>query len=91
MITSLKTLHHPSPLSNERSSPICSNYLSFLHHQPSQTKIVHHILNVLHAVLDSVAAFPQSVVLEVENLETSVDVFDELTDLQRTPVVAQCD
>ena len=34
-----------------------------------------------YAVLDSITPPPQVVVLEVEDLEPSMDVFDELTDL----------
>lgn len=56
--------------------------------QAAQAQIVDHILNFLDAVLDAVAALPQRVVLEVEDLEAGVDVFDELCDLQGTAVVA---
>ena len=34
-----------------------------------------------YAVLDSVAASAQSVILEVEQLESSMNIFDELADL----------
>lgn len=63
-------------------------FTSSLRRQPSQTKIVHHILDLLDTVLDAVAALAQSVVLEVEDLEAGVDVFDELADLHRLAVVA---
>lgn len=62
--------------------------LLILRQQTPQTKIVHHILDLLDAVLNPVTALPQRVVLEVEDLEAGVHVFDELRDLQRAAVVA---
>lgn len=44
-----------------------------------------------YPVLDAVAAPPQRVVLEIENLEASVDVLDELGNLHWAVVVAQGD
>lgn len=65
--------------------------LSILCQQSTQTKVVDHILHFFHLVLDSVAPLPQAVVLEVENLEAGVNVFDELADLQWAAIVSQCD
>lgn len=60
-----------------------------LRHQTPQTQIVHHILDILDAILDTVAALAQSVVLEVQDLKPGVHVFDELRDLQGAGVVAE--
>ena len=62
--------------------------LLLLPHQPPQTKIIHHILDILDAILDAIAALAQDIVLEVQNLESGVHVFDELADLQWAAVVA---
>ena len=71
-----------------RSIQIC---LLLLGHQIPQRKIIHDILNVLHPVLEPVAAAAQAVVLQVEDLEAGEQVFDELVDQQRTLVVAEGD
>jgi hypothetical protein len=57
--------------------------------QASQTQIIHHILYILDPVLDAITALPQNIVLEVEDLEAGMHVFDELADLQWTPIVTQ--
>lgn len=64
---------------------------SVLRQQATKTKIVHHVLHLLHAVLNTIAPLPQGVVLQVEDLEPSMDVLDELCDLQWAAVVTQSD
>jgi hypothetical protein len=60
-------------------------------HQVPQRQIVHDILDILDPVLEPIATAAQTVVLEVEDLEASVQVLDELVDQQRTLVVAEGD
>ena len=62
---------------------------SLLRQQPSQAKIVHHILHILDAVLDAVASFSQSIILQVQYLEAGMHVFDELADLQWSAIISQ--
>jgi hypothetical protein len=41
-----------------------------------------------HVVLDSIGSPPQRIILQIQDLEPSVHIFDELADLKRTLVVA---
>lgn len=54
-------------------------------------EVVHNVLDLLHVVLDAITSTPQRVVLQVQDLEARVYVFDELADLQRPLIVAQGD
>lgn len=65
------------------------NLLLLLREQASEAKIVHHILNLLNLVLDTIAALPQRIVLQVQNLEPSMHLLNKLRDLHRPPVIAQ--
>ncbi len=65
--------------------------LSVLREQAPQTQIVHHILDLLDTILDAIAALAQNIILQVQNLETSMHVLDELCDPQRTTMVAEGD
>ena len=62
---------------------------SLLRHQPPQTQIIHHVLDIFDSILDPIAAFAQGVVLEVEDLEAGVHVFDESCDAWGEEVVAE--
>lgn len=66
-------------------------FLSVLWRQATKAQIVHHILDFLHLVLDDITALAQDVVLQVQNLEASMDVLDEPTDLMRAVVITQSD
>lgn len=59
--------------------------------QVPQRKIIHYILNLLDLVLDGVTPLPKDIVLEVEYLETSMHIFDELANQERNVVVPHCD
>lgn len=72
-------------------APATSRLLSFLWDQVSQRQVVNNILHILDAILQPITATAQAVVLEIENLEASMQVLDELVDEQRTLVVAQSD
>jgi hypothetical protein len=65
--------------------------LALLGYQVSQREIVHYILHILDPVLQPVAAAAQAVVLEVEDLETRVQVLDELVDEKRTLIITESD
>jgi hypothetical protein len=65
--------------------------LLLLRQQVPQRKIIHDILDILHPVLEPVAAAAQAVVLQVEDLEAGEQVLDELVDQQRALVVAERD
>ena len=52
-----------------------------LWYQIPQREIVHNILNLLDVILDAVASPSQRIVLEIQDLETGVEVLDELADL----------
>jgi hypothetical protein len=54
--------------------------LLLLRHQVPQRQIIHNILDILDPVLQTITAAAQAVVLEVEHLEASVQVLDELVD-----------
>jgi hypothetical protein len=62
-----------------------------LRQQTSQAEIVDHILDLLDLVLDTIAPLPQRIVLQVQDLESSVHILDELGNLHRPPVVAESD
>lgn len=82
------------PLDSCQSRPrhCASSRSSFLfRYQPSQTEVVHDILHLFDAVLDPVRPSSEDVVLEIQQLKPSVDIFDELGDLQRSRVVSQGD
>lgn len=57
-------------------------------HEPPQAQIIHDILDSLDVVLDRVAALPQNVVLEVEQLEAGKQVLDKGRNGQRQGKVA---
>lgn len=44
-----------------------------------------------HAVLDSITPLPQNVILQVQQLESSKEVLDELANLDWAVIVAECD
>lgn len=50
-------------------------------YQIPQREIIHNILNFLDVIFDAVTSPSQRIILEVQNLEASVEVLDELTDL----------
>jgi hypothetical protein len=54
--------------------------LLLLRHQIPQRQIIHDVLDILDPVLQAIATATQAVVLEVEHLEPSVQVLDELVD-----------
>lgn len=62
-----------------------------LGHQVPQRQIVDDILHVLDPVLQPIATTSQAIVLEVENLEASMQVLDELVDEQRALKVPKRD
>jgi hypothetical protein len=68
-----------------------SNCLLLLWQQVPKREIIHNILHVLDPVLQSVTAAAQAVVLQVEDLEASKEVLDELVDEKRTLVVTKSD
>lgn len=65
--------------------------LLLLGQQIPQREIVHNILHILDPVLQSITAAAQAVVLQVEDLEASKEVLDELIDEERTLVVTKSD
>jgi len=73
---------------NSSSTLLLDVRLLLLRHQVPQREVVHDILYILDPVLQPVAAAAQTVVLEVENLEASMQVLDELVDEERALVVA---
>jgi hypothetical protein len=42
-----------------------------------------------HAVLDTVAALPQDIILQVEQLESRKEILDKVANLKRTLVVTE--
>ena len=65
--------------------------LLLLGEQAPQAEIVNHILNLLDLVLDAIATLAQRVVLQVQDLEPSVHLLDELGNLHRPPVITESD
>lgn len=93
--TSLCTWLHEAPL------PFCNAALGCTHsctrpsalrllHETSQAKIVDHILDLLDSILDPIRPLPEGVVLQIEDLEAGVEVFDKVRYCQRASVVAEC-
>jgi len=60
-----------------------------LRNQSSEAQVVHDIFHLPHFVLYAVTTSSQRVILEVEDLEASMKVFDELADHQRSLIIAQ--
>jgi len=60
-----------------------------LRDQSSEAQVVHDIFHLPHFVLYAVTPSSQRVILEVENLEASMKVFDKLANHQRSLVIAQ--
>lgn len=54
-------------------------------------QVVHHLLDLLHVVLERVEALPQRVVLEIQQPEAGAHLADEPGDLDGAPVVAAGD
>ena len=52
-------------------------------------QVVHHLLDLLHVVLEAVVALAQRVVLQVQQAEAGVELVDEVGDAQRPAVVAR--
>jgi hypothetical protein len=60
-----------------------------LRNQSSETQVIHDVFYLPHFVLDAVTPSSQRVILEVEDLESSMKIFDKLADHQWSLVVAQ--
>ena len=87
----LSVAHRHTAIGAVRLSPWYSSHSNqriLILSQAAQANVVNHVLDLFDAILDPVAPLPQRVVLEVQDLEAGVHVFDELRDLQRTAVVA---
>lgn len=56
--------------------------------QAADGQVIHHLLDLLHVVLEAVVALAQRVVLQVEQAEAGVQVVDEVGDAQGTTIVA---
>jgi hypothetical protein len=56
-------------------SPSAPVHTALLRDQPSQTQIVHHILHLLHTVLQPIAPSPQHIVLQVQQLKPCMYIF----------------
>jgi len=72
-----------------RSFVLRNHFSTSLRNQSSETQIINDIFHLSHFVLDAVTPSSQRVILEVENLETGMKVFDELADHQWSLVVAE--
>jgi len=68
-----------------------SSCLLLLWQEVPQREIIHNVLHILDPVLQSVTTAAQTVVLEVEDLEASKQVLDELVDEKRTLIVTKSD
>ena len=82
-----------SAISSYKSTPtnaLLSSCLLLLGQQVPQRKIIHNILHILNPVLEPVTTPAQAVVLQVENLEASKQILDELVDQKGTLVVTKC-
>ena len=62
-----------------------------LWNQSSQAQIINDLLNLLNLILNTIASPSQRVILQVQNLETSMQVINELADLERSCEVAESD
>lgn len=58
--------------------------------QPANGKVINHLLDLLHVILEAIIALPQGVVLQVEQAETRVQLVDEVGDADRPVVVPRC-
>ena len=61
------------------SCPSCCS--ASIWYQVPQREIVDNILNLLDIVLNAIASPSQRIVLEIQDLESSMEVLDELADL----------
>ena len=80
----------PSPAAPH---PLHLSQLSLLlfGYQVAQREIIHHILDILDPVLQTIALPSQNVVLKVQDLEARKHVFDKLIDEERALVVTKRD
>lgn len=62
-------------------------HLLLLGHKASEAEIIHNIFDFLDAVLDAIRSLAERIVLEVQNLESGMQVLDELCNVNRTRVV----
>lgn len=58
--------------------------------QPANGKVINHLLDLLHVILEAIIALPQGVVLQVEQAETRVQLVDEVGDADWPVVVPRC-
>lgn len=70
----------PSPTANQHHQALLVQARLGLLGQAADGQIVNHLLNLLHVVLEAVVAFPQRVVLQVEQTEARVQLVDEVGD-----------
>jgi hypothetical protein len=73
---------------DDAASVFISNVPLCFWEESTKTQIIHYILHLLYTILDAVAALSERVVFEVEYLEASMDILDELADLERSAVIA---
>lgn len=58
--------------------------------QSANGKVINHLLDLLHVILEAIIALPQGVVLQVEQAETRVQLIDEVGDADWPVVVPRC-
>ena len=79
-----------SPTAPSTLSQLQGDRPSFLtRNQVPQRQVIHHVFNLLDVVLDAVDTLSELVVLQVEQLEASVDVLDEGADAHGQLAVSQ--
>jgi len=62
-------------------------HLLLLRHETSEAEIIHNIFDFLDAVLDTIRSLAKRIILEVQDLESSMKMLDELCNMNRTRVV----
>lgn len=72
---------------NFKTIPQVRPYRLLLRSQTSEAQVIDDIFDFLDTIFDAIRSLAEGVVLEVQNLESSMDVLDELCDLNRTRVI----
>lgn len=61
--------------------------LLLLGDETSKAKIIHNIFDFLDTVLDTVGSLAKRIILKIQDLESGMEMLDELCNVHRTRVV----
>lgn len=59
--------------------------------QPPQTQIINHILHLLNPILYPITPLPQTIILQIQNLEPRMHILNKLSNLLRSLIIPKRD